>query len=258
MADANSCPTSSGPVKPIIPEEAEKPPDLLSFFPVSTVLIIAVMAMFQYDTIVELVEANAYELGVDKLTFTIGSVVGILLLMVLAKYAWFLVLKYKAYRNAQAKRREVMRLEKEVLIKIYNSMGGAEWKKNTNWITHPDVSMWKGVKMNHQTGRVNKILLADNNLVGSLPPEIGTLEELIEIDLRINRISGEIPESLCSLKLLEGLYLFENDLEGKIPEGLSRLPALKGVYLLNNHLDGVEEARKLFRKALGPDCIIYI
>ena len=37
--------------------------------------------------------------------------------------------------------------------------------------------------------------LTDNNLVGSLPPTIGLLEDIIWLDVGVNRINGTLPVS---------------------------------------------------------------
>jgi len=55
------------------------------------------------------------------------------------------------------------------------------------------VHRWKGVKLDHSTGRVNKIILAENRLEGVIPQEIGRLTSLIELDLRCNQIRGPLP-----------------------------------------------------------------
>ena len=250
---------ASGPVKPMRPEDvAERPPDFLSFFPVSTLAILAILCMFKYDHVKEVVGSYAYELGVSEETLVAGAVGGVVLLMLLAKLTWTLVLRFQASRAAQKVKVEIQAREREALVKIYNSLGGDEWKKNMNWCSSKETHLWKGVKWNHHTGRVKKILLPDNNLEGEIPEDIGVLEHLVEIDLRINRIRGRIPMALCGLKEMEGMYLFENFLEGPIPSELAKLPVLKGIYLLNNCLEDVEKSRALFKASYDETVMIYI
>jgi hypothetical protein len=249
----------AGPVQPIKPEEvAEKPPDLLSFFPVSTLAILGILCMFKYELVVEVIGEYAYELDVSEPTLLALALAGVVLTMFLAKVGWYVVLKFQANRAVQKAKNELLARERDALVQIYESLGGAKWKKNQNWCSSKEVHTWKGVKLDHATGRVNKLLLPDNDLEGEIPECIGVLEQLVEIDVRINRIKGRIPQSLCGLQELQGLYLFENFLEGPIPEGLCRLPNLKGIYLLNNCLEGVEKTREMFKKVLDEKCIIYI
>lgn len=220
--------------------------------------MIAVLLFFKYDLALEHVSSTAYDLGVEQTTLLFGGCVGIIFCMMLAKLIWHLILRYKAQKVKQGLKDAILARERDALLVIYKSLGGDKWKKNANWCVGHDIGTWKGVKLNHSTGRVNKILLPDNNLCGELPEEIRVFEELIEIDIRRNNIKGVIPEGICSLQKLEGLYLFENYLEGTIPDDICRLPNIKGIYLLNNNFKNIERTKTLFRDTLGPDCIIYI
>lgn len=49
-------------------------------------------------------------------------------------------------------------------------------------------------------------LLQDNNISGPIPPELGRLAKLEEVDLSDNLLSGEIPSSLSLLRSLQYLY----------------------------------------------------
>ena len=43
--------------------------------------------------------------------------------------------------------------------------------------------------------------LVNNQLTGSIPPEIGNLTNLTHLNLRYNQLNGEMPESICDLKM---------------------------------------------------------
>ena len=43
--------------------------------------------------------------------------------------------------------------------------------------------------------------LGNNQLTGSIPPEIGNLTNLTHLNLRYNQLNGEIPESICDLNI---------------------------------------------------------
>ncbi|XVF11303.1 hypothetical protein REPUB_Repub08aG0015000 [Reevesia pubescens] len=76
-------------------------------------------------------------------------------------------------------------------------------------------------------------------LKGSLPLEIGDLEDVIEIDLSKNQLSGYIPTSIGNLKTLAYLSLAVNRLQGPMPESLGGFVNLEFLDLSRNNLSGV-------------------
>src|SRR5574341_1015674 len=71
----------------------------------------------------------------------------------------------------------VPQVERDALIALYGATNGASWKNRTNWLGAPGTEgTWYGV--NVSSDHVTAIDLADNNLVGQLPPELGTLSSL--------------------------------------------------------------------------------
>ena len=69
------------------------------------------------------------------------------------------------------------------------------WNSNINWMKHSDVCRWYGVlRYNYPNNvTVDHMLLNDNGLKGSMPPEISLLTELDHIDLGNNYITGAMP-----------------------------------------------------------------
>ncbi|CAM9690984.1 unnamed protein product [Ectocarpus sp. 4 AP-2014] len=53
--------------------------------------------------------------------------------------------------------------DRDVLVALYNSTGGAGWSQNTNWNTDAPLSQWHGVVVNDQ-GRVVTLKLYSNKL----------------------------------------------------------------------------------------------
>jgi Leucine-rich repeat (LRR) protein len=83
-----------------------------------------------------------------------------------------------------------------------------------------------------------------NNMIGSLPKELGDLDQLTDLDLGSNnRLEGSIPARLANLKQLTGLYLYSNQIEGTIPEELGDLEQLTQLDLGSNRLEGPIPAR---------------
>ena len=75
-------------------------------------------------------------------------------------------------------------------------------------------------------------------LEGPLPPEIGGLSALRELELGYNRLSGEIPSEIGDLSNLELIYMPSNELTGAIPPEIGNLSNLRKLDLENNQLTG--------------------
>ena len=123
------------------------------------------------------------------------------------------------------------------LVDLYNSTSGAGWINKSGWLdSSVPVSNWYGVIV--YNGRVVKLRLQSNNLVGSLPESLGNLTALVHVGLYSNSLSGSIPESIGNLIKLQTLYLYDNQLSGSIPVGIGNLVDLTHLYLYNNQLTG--------------------
>ncbi|KAG6579680.1 Receptor-like protein EIX2, partial [Cucurbita argyrosperma subsp. sororia] len=59
--------------------------------------------------------------------------------------------------------------------------------------------------------------LSHNNLIGTIPAEIGEIESLESLDLSFNQPSGPIPRSISRLSSLGTLKLSHNNLSKEIP-----------------------------------------
>ncbi|MBQ3189691.1 MAG: hypothetical protein IJB61_00325 [Bacteroides sp] len=129
-------------------------------------------------------------------------------------------------------------IERAALIDLYNATGGDNWENNTNWCSDKPLSEWYGIETNTK-GRVYRIILNTNNLVGVIPESIGNLTELTELNFWYNRqLSGSIPESIGNLTELTELNLWGNQLSGSIPENIDNLTSLIRLKLGSNQLTG--------------------
>ncbi|KAL5839309.1 hypothetical protein ACOSQ3_012017 [Xanthoceras sorbifolium] len=54
---------------------------------------------------------------------------------------------------------------------------------------------------------IQELYLADCNLKGNIPSEIGNLSNLISLGLANNKLTGSIPNTIGKLQKLQGLYL---------------------------------------------------
>lgn len=128
--------------------------------------------------------------------------------------------------------------DRDVLIALYDATNGDNWTNHTNWCTNAPLSEWYGVTLDYSQERVQYIHLSYNNLVGSIPEEIGNLTELYTLDLSGNTLTGEIPSSIGNMHILGYLYLNNNQLTGSIPQEIGNLSDLRACYIYENQLMG--------------------
>lgn len=107
------------------------------------------------------------------------------------------------------------------LVSFYNATGGPQWKNNTNWCSDKPLEEWYGIST--ENGLVTRIELAENNLTGNIPDEIGELIHLQTLYLSVNNLSGVLPESITKLKCLKNLDLSYNRFEGTISASFAAL-----------------------------------
>ena len=108
-----------------------------------------------------------------------------------------------------------------------------------NWSADLLMSSWQGVTVNLPPSmRVQRLLLTDAGLTGSIPAALGGLDDLRRLELDDNMLTGEIPSELGRLSKLDQLYLFDNQLSGGIPSELGSLTNLKYLSLYDNRLTG--------------------
>ena len=127
--------------------------------------------------------------------------------------------------------------DEDALIALYCATDGPNWTNSTNWLTAQPLGSWHGVTTG-ANGRVNRVALPENNLVGTIPPQLGGLTSLRGLVLHTNELTGSIPAELGNLKILDGLALHENELTGSIPAELGDLKQLTFIYLHTNELTG--------------------
>ncbi|CAI0415797.1 unnamed protein product [Linum tenue] len=80
--------------------------------------------------------------------------------------------------------------------------------------------------------------LSHNDLTGSIPVEVGNLQNMGGLDLSHNGLSGSIPSSLGSCVRLESVNLQGNQLQGAIPSSLRSLRGIQRLDISSNNLSG--------------------
>ena len=145
--------------------------------------------------------------------------------------------------------------DRAALVAFYNATNGPNWANSTNWQTDAPLGAWHGVATD-STGRVTRLDLPENSVIGQLPAALGNLSSLERLDLRnidstcvaagdcpassptANQLTGEIPAELGQLNNLESLQLTLNQLSGGIPSELAGLTNLRWMSLGVNQLTG--------------------
>ena len=127
--------------------------------------------------------------------------------------------------------------DREALVALYNATDGPNWKLVGGWLSDDPIGEWRGITPDAD-GCVAHLWLSDNGLVGTLPPELGSLSSLEWVDLSRNRLTGEIPAGLGQLSHLQRLVLSGNQFSGPIPAELGNLQDLEMLALNSNQLSG--------------------
>lgn len=106
-----------------------------------------------------------------------------------------------------------------------------------NWSREGSFCDWVGVSCNRH-GRVATLSLPGMGLNGTLPPQIGNLSFLVQLDLSGNIFHGNLPSELGQLHRLRSINLQRNFFSGAIPEELGFLSRLQRLSMRRNQLSG--------------------
>jgi hypothetical protein len=108
-------------------------------------------------------------------------------------------------------------IQRYVLAVIYYSLGGEKWPFASSWLSGTSSECeYPGVACN-DNGVITTIALVASGLTGSIPKEIGLLDDLNFLDFSNNKIGGVIPIQLANLEELESLLLHDNGIRGAVP-----------------------------------------
>ncbi|MYK99445.1 MAG: hypothetical protein F4014_11755, partial [Gemmatimonadetes bacterium] len=127
--------------------------------------------------------------------------------------------------------------DREALVMLYNATGGPDWRNSYNWLTEAPLGEWYGVTTD-EDGRVDGLVLTENNLDGPLPAEVMGIEKLQVIDFRYNNLTGMIPSGLVEPEAVTWFALGHNQFTGPIPSDLGSLVSVQYFHLGANNLTG--------------------
>ncbi len=123
----------------------------------------------------------------------------------------------------------------EALSALYISTGGDNWTNNGGWDitrvpTPSELHHWFGIFV--AQGWIAFLEVHNNNLTGTLPPELGNLSQLQSLWLQDNALTGMLPRSLMQLTNLQALRFGGQDLcappDDAFQAWLSSIPSVDG------------------------------
>ena len=123
------------------------------------------------------------------------------------------------------------------LTALYNATHGSSWAIGNNWLSDMPLGAWYGVTT-AEGNQVTGLALGYNELSGEIPTELGSLTNLVELDLSSNGLTGAIPSELGNLTNLKVLNLGDTQLTGEIPAELGELIELEDLFLGGSPLTG--------------------
>ena len=135
-------------------------------------------------------------------------------------------------------------LARWALAVFYYSTNGDDWLDNFRWLSDFDECTWyaAGVPACNADRKFSNLVLGANDLVGTLPAEIGLLSNGLEAinvrGLSSLNLNGTLPDSLRFLTMLKELSVPGNSFTGTIPSALRGLDALEELDFNGNKYKG--------------------
>jgi len=125
--------------------------------------------------------------------------------------------------------------DRNALTAFYNNV--TDWGTMTPWDLTQNMQNWQGVTVNN-IGCVTSLNIGNYSMTGSIPPELGDLNELTYLYLGGITLTGGIPPEIGNLNNLTSLTLTENDLTGTIPPEIGNLTNLEILTISHGNLTG--------------------
>ncbi|CAB9498913.1 STYKc [Seminavis robusta] len=114
---------------------------------------------------------------------------------------------------------------------------GLPWEDSDHYRRHLDGTVHHPNEYNHcdENGAYSRLMLYNNRLKGSLPPELFLLTKLEVLGLTENReLTGSIPTEIGRLSALKFLFLDDVDCSGTLPSEIGLLKELRLLSLDHN------------------------
>jgi hypothetical protein len=153
-------------------------------------------------------------------------------------YAWLAAdASYTDASHAQSYDQQRL-LQRYALATLYFATNGPYWGNNDKWLSLLDECSWHGVSgcrdANLDGNAIVSIDLKGNRLKGSIPPEIfGFLQTLTTLSLANNELYGPIPKEIGIMSEVDIIDLGDNHLTS-IPSEMGNLKMASHIFLQGN------------------------
>ncbi|EEC67760.1 hypothetical protein OsI_35288 [Oryza sativa Indica Group] len=105
-------------------------------------------------------------------------------------------------------------------------------------------SLW--LSRNHLVGQFNSnfpprlqdLILASNNITGTIPSSLANITSLQWLSITDNNINGNIPHEFAGFPMLQILYADGNKLAGRFPRAILNISTIVGLAFSSNYLNG--------------------
>ncbi|KAJ7959621.1 Receptor-like protein kinase [Quillaja saponaria] len=110
---------------------------------------------------------------------------------------------------------------------------------SNNWTTSSSICTWVGITCGTRHQRVKVLNLTMMGFSAIIPPQMGNLSFLVNLDLAGNNFHGHLPQELAMLRRLKLINLSYNMFSGEIPTWImGGLPKLQHLDLRRNNFSG--------------------
>ncbi|KAG7584827.1 Leucine-rich repeat-containing N-terminal plant-type [Arabidopsis thaliana x Arabidopsis arenosa] len=128
--------------------------------------------------------------------------------------------------------------EREILLQFKDNINDDPYNSLASWVSNGDLcNSFNGVSCNRE-GFVEKIVLWNTSLAGTLTPALSGLTSLRVLTLFGNSFTGKLPLDYSKLQTLWKINVSSNALSGSIPEFIGDLPNLRFLDLSKNGFFG--------------------
>ncbi|XP_010546152.1 PREDICTED: probable LRR receptor-like serine/threonine-protein kinase At1g12460 [Tarenaya hassleriana] len=128
--------------------------------------------------------------------------------------------------------------ERDILLQFKETITDDPYNSLASWVSNGDsCKSFNGVSCNPE-GFIDKIVLWNTSLAGSLTPALSGLRSLRVLTLFGNRFTGNLPLEYSKLLNLWKINVSSNALSGSIPEFIGDLPSLRFLDLSKNGFFG--------------------
>ena len=109
-------------------------------------------------------------------------------------------------QQTENKHEEQLKAERQVLVELYQSCKGDEWKQRQGWVSNARIAKGEWIGVHATNCKVVSMKLVQNVLDGRLPGTLGQLHHLQVLHLQVfyasqsvsQSVSWSVSELLCS------------------------------------------------------------